>query len=333
MSSSMPHRLPLQDLALAPTSLRAYNTSLSSFLLHTRLSYRTFLHLPASRLDRCLAEYIQHAHDTAQPFNYASHALHAVVNHRPDIKLRLHLARLCLRGWERTRHWRSHPPLTWELTVLLACTLARWGHHGPAIGMLLAFDCYLRVSELTRLRRRDVLLPHDARRGHAATGMAIVLRHTKTGPNQSVSVQSSDVADVLCRWLQRMPTRAGGEALVFPFSPSWLRRLMHDACRSLGLDHTPYVPHSLRHGGATHDYLRTGNIEHVQFRGRWKSMESVRRYVQQANAMLAAHSVPQHLHDLGTTLADGLADAVALLLDTVPEVVPRPPGRRVTFRL
>ena len=109
---------------------------------------------------------------------------------------------------------------------------------------------------------------------------------------------------------------------------------MRAACVALGVGHTAYVPHSLRHGGATADFLLTGSIERVQFRGRWKSMESVRTYVQTARALLAAQNVPSAVHALGTQLSGALALVLSHLLRTVPSVVPRL-GRpqRVTFRL
>ena len=332
MSLHVP-RLPLQDLALAPASLAAYDRSLRSFLTHARLSPQRLLSVPAARLDRALARYIQHSYDCASPFAYAAHALHAVVHHRPDVKAQLFVSRQCLKGWERVKSVASHPPLTWELTVAIACTLARSGFHGPAVAMLLAFDCYLRVGELTRIRRRDVVMPNDARMGHAHAAMAVCLARTKTGLNQSVALGRKDVADVLCAWASGLPTDASDNPLVFAFSPDLLRRLMRAACEQLGLGHTAYVPHSLRHGGATADFLLTGSIERVQFRGRWKSLESLRTYVQTARALLAAQAVPASLNRLGSQLSSELVPVMAHLWQTVPEVASRRRQRRVAFRL
>src|ERR1700722_18383831 len=155
-------RLPLQDLVLATSSLKSYNKSLSSFLTHARLTPQQLLTVPAIRLDRLLAVYIQHSYDTASPFTYAAHALHAVVFHRPDLKAHMFISRQCLKGWERVKKCSSRPPLTWELTVAIACALARSGFHAPAVATLVAFDCYLRVGELTRLRLRDIVMPSDS---------------------------------------------------------------------------------------------------------------------------------------------------------------------------
>jgi len=334
MSLSVP-RLPLQDLALAPASLKSYNRSLHTFLLHARLSPQQLLTEPARRIDRLLAVYIQHSYDNASPFTYAAHALHSVLFHRPDLKARLFVSRQCLKGWERVRKITSHPPLTWELTVAIACTLARSGFHAPAVAMLVAFDCFLRVGELTRIRLHDVVMPHDARMGKAHTGMAVCLARTKTGLNQSVALHRPEVAAVLCDWVRAIPSQQRGDnPLIFPFSADHLRRLMRGACVRLGVGDTPYVPHSLRHGGATADFLLTGSIERVQFRGRWKSMESVRTYVQTARALLAAQAIPAALNALGTQLSAELVPVMSHLLQSVPPVDPRRGrSRRVTFQL
>ena len=187
------------------------------------------------------------------------------------------------------------------------------------MAVLVGFDCYLRVGELTRLRRCDIVMPNDSRMGRAHTEMAVCLPTTKTGPNQSVSLQNPHIAEILCHWVRSRSLPPDSTELIFGFKPPALRRSMSRICAMHGLSDTPYVPHSLRHGGATCDFLRTKSIEFVQFRGRWKSMESARRYVQTARALLAAQRVPQHLNALGQLLGDSLSDVMRHVLKTVPE--------------
>jgi integrase len=325
-------RLPLQDLALAPASTKSYNKSLSSFLTHARLSPQQLLSAPAPSLDRLLAVYIQHSYDTSSPFTYAAHALHAIIFHRPDVKAFMFVSRQCIKGWERVKKTLSYPPLTWEVTVAIACNMAQRGLHGPAVAVLVGFDCYLRVGELTRIRFRDVVLPNDPRMGRAHSAMAVCLPRTKTGKNQSVDLDRQSVCDVLCAWIHRLsPTAKGGNPYIFAFSPDYLRRALRQSCLELGISHCHYVPHSLRHGGASADFLTNGSIARVQFRGRWKSMESLRTYVQSARALLAAQDVPPALNQLGMQLSDSLPYVMAHFLASVPEVTVR--QRRVAFRL
>jgi integrase len=327
-------RLPLQDLALAPTSLKSYNKQLSSFLVFSRLSHQQFLSLPGSGLDHRMALFIQHLYDSHSSFAYASQALHGCVYQRQDVKQRMLQSRQCLRGWDRVRDRRSHPPLTWELTVLIAVVLSRSGFHAPAVAMLVGFDTYMRVSELTSILCCHITLPDDSRMGSIDAGItAVHLPKTKTGNDQSVEINNPDVAIILQRWaLARacMVPLSVSRVRVFDFTPDFFRRLIRNAAVSLGVT-TQYVPHSLRHGGATYDWLRTRSIEFVQFRGRWSSMESARLYIQQCRAKQAAVQVPEHLHRLGVVFGSALPFLFHHLHAAVPEIVPRTRGRRVTF--
>jgi hypothetical protein len=46
-----------------------------------------------------------------------------------------------------------------------------------------------------------------------------------------------------------------------------------------------FVPHSLRHGGAVHDYLNNQPLEEILLRGRWKSSDSARTYIKDGLAL------------------------------------------------
>ena len=312
------HSSALRDSALAPSTLRTYNKNLLKFLRFADLDEHSFLHIPVSELDRLLSEFIEHLHSVGGSFDYASQALNAVGFRRPAVRLFLGESRLRLRGWARTRHSSSHPPLTWELAVVFAVLMSKWGHHSCAVGLLLSFDCYLRVSELVHLQRADVVMLNDPRMGRAHQGMALRLAKTKTGVNQSVDVRSPAVARLLQFWMQHTEEDARDTDLVFPFSPSRFRKLIRAICSVLDLDDIPYVPHSLRHGGATADYMRGDNIDQIMFRGRWRSMESARRYIQQGKAMLAMRRIPKGLNDLGQSLEPLIVEVLSIMVVQVP---------------
>ena len=91
------------------------------------------------------------------------------------------------------------------------------------------------------------------------------------------------------------------------------------------------MPHSLRHGGATYDFLRGMSIEQIMFRGRWVSMESARRYVQTCKALLIRQRVPQHLHDVGTLLGSRIEEVLVLFRDSVEVSTRAASTRRVRF--
>jgi site-specific recombinase XerD len=83
------------------------------------------------------------------------------------------------------------------------------------------------------------------------------------------------------------------------------------ACADLGLSEA-YVPHSLRHGGATHDFMRGVPLEEILHLGRWASIKTARIYVQQGRALLLASDVPPDVRLLAKTLATDVSVAMAL---------------------
>lgn len=324
----------LRDAAIVPSTHRAYNNNLDKFLQHTRLSLPRLLQLPPALLDERLAAYFDHQFSVQGSYHNAAHALYGLIFRCPRLKLELGESRLRLRGWKRLVTQRSHPPITWELTVLFATVMAKWGRHAEAMGTLLSFDCYLRVGELTRLLYSDVVMPNDPRTGSAHRSMALRLAVTKTGPNQWVSLGNADVAAALHCYLRVFPFLAGDR--IFPFSPSSFRHLLRQVADSLGLGHIPYVPHSFRHGGATCDFLRGATIEQIMFRGRWVSMESARRYIQTSRALLIMLQIPAGLNDAGAVLACRVPATVQVLWESValrPARSSPPSGRCVRFRL
>ena len=139
--------------------------------------------------------------------------------------------------------------------------------------------------------------------------MSLRLAHTKTGKNQWVEVRDAAVRRLMRRLLQVAP--AERSALLFPFSAGTFRRHFKAACADLGLA-PEYVPHSLRHGGATHDHLTGVSLEEVLRRGRWASMKSARHYVQSGRALLLTTSVPPDVALLARRLAADVVEAFAL---------------------
>lgn len=313
----------LRDAAIAKSTLRAYNNSLNKFLTHTRLPLSDLCALDPVLIDQRLSRYIDDLFAARGSYDYATQAVFGLIYRCPSLRPALGEARMRLRGWQRLKTTRSHPPITWELAVVVAVTMAKWGRHAEAVATLLAFDCYLRVGELTRLEYHDVLQPHDPRMGSVHPIMAIRLAKTKTGLNQSVDLGNPHVQAVLHSYLSAYPFLE--RERIFPFSPSSFRALLKDVGHALGLT-TVYVPHSFRHGGATFDHLRGVSVTDIMWRGRWASVESARRYIQTARALLIMRDIPAHLDAAGRGLSLDLLSVMTLLMESVPL------RRRVRFR-
>ena len=244
--------------------------------------------------------------------SYAESALNGVHRILPSVKGQLHYARLALKGWRRKVPSIPYPPLTWDVTVVVAARLLAKGRRSLALAALLAFDCYLRVGELMALTRGDVADAGDRRMGSGHRGMALRLKKTKTGTNQWVTVRNPDVVALVRQRLSEI--RVGSSARLFPYSTSTFRKHFKAACSDLGLS-SDYVPHSLRHGGATHDHARGLPLEDILRHGRWASVKSARHYVQAGRALLMSTSVPDAVTDLAGTFVPHIQQLFALSQD------------------
>lgn len=272
-------------------------------------------------------------------------------------------ANQAIRGWSKVEPAVSYPPLTWELASSLAAHLSSRPEHAKhAIGVVLAFDCLLRVSELVNLKREDIAFDDDNRLGshhpsHAAaaavatsvrratagnrdgptvdtlsgsprgdrsaptdghTGMRrvgdphpgtiIIIRKAKTGRNQNVVLHDTSLTKLLHELVD--VTRPGG--YLFPFSAATFRSVFKKGCADLGLSKL-YVPHSLRHGGATRYKHRLGwRMEDVMHRGRWASSKSAKTYIQASVAHAMSVMVPPQVHELGFEVSNALDEHLSL---------------------
>lgn len=220
----------------------------------------------------------------------------------PPLRGQLRWSAQCLAGWSKLHPAQKHPPLTWNLTVAIATQLAVWGRFNMAVGTLLSFCALLRIGELTSLTIEDVLdAGADDSRVDGTDTSGLRLQRTKTGENKFAEIHNDSVRDLLRILMQgRRP-----DAKLFDFSADTYRKWFKRAVVALGLDDR-YVPHSLRHGGATALYMAGVPLETILVRGRWASTKSARHYIQSGRAMLLAQKVPAWVRNLGRLVSTQL---------------------------
>jgi integrase len=221
----------------------------------------------------------------------AADAVNGIVMFFPQLKFQLASAHKALSGWKRLVPVEKYPPITWEMTVAIAMRLFQRGLHAFAMGTLVSFDCYLRISEMCSVTFSGIACPADARVGEVLEDVALSLPKTKRGMNQWVTVRAQ-VASLLRVFLLSKTFHA--DESVFGASTETFRSAFKGAAADLGLPPS-LVPHSLRHGGATFDFLRGLALADVLFRGRWASPRSATHYIQQGRALLLQSHLPQSM--------------------------------------
>ena len=205
----------------------------------------------------------------------------------------------CLITWKKRQPVISALPVPQTWLDVLAFIIVQRGHGIFGLGLLVAFDACLRVSELRLLRGNDILLPEDSRDSGRACGLR--LRVTKTGRNQFARVHDPAVIQVL-RFLKGITLPE--ERVFMGVSSVFFNRLLFTACRTLKLPIT-FTMHSLRHGRATMKFLNGEHPESIRLEGRWASPHSMEIYLQMcASLLLSVACAPEisPLFDAGPLL-------------------------------
>ena len=228
----------------------------------------------------------------------------------PELKNRMPRSLQLINGWKRHRPSEQHPPLTWPLACAIAIALVRRGLPRYAVGVLLSFDCLLRVHELAALRPVHVQDGNHRAHEHNMRGRVLLhLPKTKANEVQSVEVWRPEVRRLVL-WLASVtPTRW---TLLAARDYSF-RYAFTKVVAELGLD-PKFVLHSLRHGGATAMYNAGASMVAVRDRGRWSTVKSARHYVQSGRALSMENAAPEPVVAAGDIISRDLLGAFALAL-------------------
>lgn len=267
-------------------------------------------------LDTLLVEWMEHLFRrySGRGRHVAVHTYAGLVMLRRELRGRLPNTCAALDGWRRRVPSKPHPPLTWPLTCAIAYESARLGWVSEAVGTFIAFDCYLRVSELAGIRCRHVFIASELD-DRFKNYVSISLAFTKTGRNQSVRVSNRYVAKLLMIAVRtavqsRTAATDSSDDRLFQFTANQFRTRFKPACANLGLS-SDYVPHSLRHGGATTDYMLGVPVADIKVRGRWRVLQTGEHYLQVGKALMASTRVPRETVALGKSVARDLLRGLA----------------------
>ena len=162
------------------------------------------------------------------------------------------------------------------------------------MGLLLCFDTYLRHGELRSLRVADVAFPGDPRLLVSEGAAAVFLRQTKAGRQQWVKVRDPLVVSLL----RAMTLGVPGSAFLLGNERLELLSRFAESQLSLGLSAAVFVIHSVRHGGAAHDFLSGRSpFAEIKVRGRWSSHGITTTYLQESQARVLAVNMPKLVLD------------------------------------
>lgn len=292
----------LADFALAPTTHVRYTQVFRKFAeyIHTNSIDID----DSAELDKSLVLYINSLYKNGDSLSTAEHTFHSILFFLPEHKQKLPRTVQTLKGWSRIQPHTSHPPLTWSLTVATAVCMAKSGYIQHSIATLLAFHCYLRISEFTALHIQDILIPNNPLFASTNTHWAINLGKTKTGNNQSVTIEDADIITLLSMYIQHR--KANQASKLFDFSVQQYRLVFTRTMKILGMDHMHFTPHSIRHGAATDAFLRGISSELIKERGRWSTDKARKIYIQSTRSHAIQLQIPTKLANTAHTLTTNI---------------------------
>lgn len=319
----------LKTFLLKPKTKTQYTQCLSSFLTYIQIHFHRspiFSHSLSSsssstssaqlisELDRLLCNYMNYLYSGHGKYYQASYTYNSLCYYIPQCKLILYESKQRLKAWDKKGQKEKiyKTPLTKELTHVIAVSLLNANYIHSAIGVLLSFECYLRIGELCSIRICDIGKPSSSScssysssftHSYTHTGMVIGLKETKTGPNQSVIVRDPLVCSLILLLLSTHTNQNEKSTdKLFSFDAMLFRRHFASACDALHLSSYHFTPHCLRHGGASHDYIiNQNNLNTIVERGRWAIVQSARTYIQSAT-YLSIHLKEKHLTNIGKTI-------------------------------
>ena len=263
-------RSRLRDAALDPTTLERYNIAIQQFWEWAEEEGRKGTITTSNELDRALEDWWDYlCFEVASTRGNLARLIKAragLIHMHPHLKTRLPNTLLAIKGWERLAPTTQRPPAPRFLVFALTRYFVERNQRQMALLIYLCFDCFLRINEALRLTSQDINTNATGPDGEAVT--AILLKKTKTGLNQSVTVLRPELVQEVSRRLVQVAKEglANGQK-IFVISAYTFNQQLKKALKELGVD-MQLTAHSLRHGGATAARLDGWQIQDVMHRGR-----------------------------------------------------------------
>lgn len=199
------------------------------------------------------------------------------------------LAKRALAAWDRQVQSVPHVPIPWSLLRLVATVLrlqyGSWLYHL----LILGFRLMLRPGELLCLVWDDLSLPS----AHSRHCGGVNIRNAKTRRimrHQFVVARDPFALEAIA-WFHEHG--APGELLAQGLTSRDFIAVFRWALTVLGVDHLPFTPYSMRHGGAVDAFLSGREVRLIQEDGRWTASRTMKRYLQVRMALMMQHKLPR----------------------------------------
>ena len=241
-------------------------------------------------LDEAIADWIEEQFEKGAPLNTVADALSGIHYFVPSTRRGLPTSWKLFATWRKVEVPSRAPPLTSDLLWAMAAKALLDDNFELGALLLLGWHCMLRTGEMLAVRSTDLLL------GEARGIVSLPASKGGTRHNMVESVTISDkfVLAVLHELKLLKQAQNLTQVPIWNASGTKFREAFKALCIFFRVNHMGFRGYSIRRGGATAFFQKTGSMEQTLLRGRWASVSVARLYLCDALSQLPALTASPH---------------------------------------
>ena len=189
--------------------------------------------------------------------------------------------------------------------------MCAWLHNVQELSLVtvLSFHCLLRLTEARQLRWCDVkFFDGSLSTRYGKLYGIVIISEPKTRRMAGHAAQQHVLLECpgICQLVNTMKSSIPDHRLdtaIWRFTAAQHFAYFQRQLRSLGVSHQHYTLHGVRGGGATEHWLQYRDLPQLRRRGRWASVRTIERYIQEGTFLLQ-NLISKEVADRLSALAD-----------------------------
>ena len=277
----------LKSLTVQPATKARYTKGLDLFFSYLR-EERLSLPTKRDKMDQLCSDYLEHLWSSGEGRATANNFMAAIQDFDPKLKH-------CLPGsWRLLRTWTTQevpnraPPLPEPVLKAMVGWCFFHKEYKFGISLLLGFFGLLRTGELLGVQAFQVHMVSCKK--PAVISLGLTKSGRRQGAAESITISELPVLQFLWLW----KTQAKPLEFLTEKPHAW-RAKFAECLEGLKLTPWNFRPYSLRRGGATFYFLKTGSLDRVLLMGRWTAVKTAKIYINSGLALQAELQIPPRL--------------------------------------
>ena len=277
----------LKSLTVMPRTKARYQDALQKFFAFLR---RENLILPTKRqdLDGLVSDYLEHLWAEGEGRAAGSNVLAGLQDFDPKLRGQLPCSWRLMKTWASNELPNRAPPLPESVLRAMVGWAATHEHYSFGLSLLVGFYGLLRTGELLALQAWNIHMTSPS--SPAVISLGLTKSGKRQGAAESVTLNEVKVLKLLWFWKQHVSPHTFLTA-----KPHQWRDLFDKCLQGVKIADWAFRPYSLRRGGATALFVKTGALDRILILGRWTAVKTAKIYINAGLAMLAELTIPDRV--------------------------------------